>query len=139
MGAGLRFVTVSTAAAAFGGVVLIVAVFCKRIRSTYFSTPLAAMLLGIALSAFATSAVDISFWANCFHVLDIASWLTLAIGQAVDRLGQDAPGAGLTCPPRAAEKIGVGYPAPAEGVVQGLSHLILASHLGQSLWTPFTD
>lgn len=76
----VRFTTVAAAAAGFGGVVLIVALFSRRIRSTYFSAPLAGMLLGIALSPFATAAVDITAWADALYVLEIASWLTLAIG-----------------------------------------------------------
>jgi hypothetical protein len=63
----VRFVTVVAAAAAFGGVVLVVALFSKRIRSTCFSAPLGAMVLGIALSPFATGAVDITFWADRFY------------------------------------------------------------------------
>ena len=62
------------------------------------------------------------------HATGIAR-LTAAIVEAINRFGQDAPGAGLACAPGTGEKVGMRHPPCGQGIEQGLSYLLLAQHL----------
>ena len=50
---------------------------------------------------------------------------------AVEGLGQDAGRRGLAGAPGAAEQVGVGHPAVADGVAQGEHDVVLAAYLGE--------
>ena len=70
----------------------------------------------------------------------LVAGLALAAGSgldAVDGLGQYAPGAGLARAARAAEEIGVRHVAAGECIKQGAGNMLLADDFGQCLGAPF--
>ena len=70
------------------------------------------------------------------HLAFIAG-LALYRLQAVDRLGQDAPGAGLAGASGTAEEIGMGDVPAVDGIAQCLGNMLLTDYFRKGLGTPF--
>jgi hypothetical protein len=71
------------------------------------------------------------------HGASIARF-TLAIGETIHRLGQNASGTGLTCASWTVEKIGVRHTTTTESITQCLRYWLLPHYLSQGLGTPLT-
>lgn len=81
--------------------------------------------------------IQSSAFGDCLtHLAGIAGFTLAFSGETVDRLGENASGAGLAGTAWTAEKIGMRNMAAAQGVLQRLGRLFLADHVGQGLRTP---
>ena len=91
------------------------------------------VLLAASISITSRALPSVMAW----HMSARVARFALAVGSAVDGLGQNAPGAGLAGAPGAAEEIGMGHAAAREGIEQGLGDVLLSDDFSQGLGAPF--
>ena len=81
--------------------------------------------------------VQSSAFGDCLTPLTgIAGFALAFVGEAVDRLGENASGTGLAGTAWTAEKVSMRDMTAAQGILQCLGYLFLADHFSQGLRTP---